>query len=410
MEQSCQRKSAISKVPPEVWWHILYHALVPEFSMNEVYEGSDWIADARSMRRLPPSQRGIGLKWRILDLSPVCKLWKGIVDQIRRRFVPMGMTNGDTLTDEMGRMNEMVKRAWRVDAGRFVGLDSRFQVQLSDFAENDVQWRVLSMDDRDSKHILQLKFSQLRRLELYRNHSRFNLVPENLVGVLKCFKGALETLTWLEYCTSDWKRDINDAEKPITLPNLQVFHYTNYNNFSLPYDCLILPSLSHLHIYGYISPKKPLPLRQLIDTYGKTLQSLHLEIDSKDPSNITEDSYFPSWDKAPCLQEFGLAAPAVLRFPPLPSTHPLRIFAAQVWCVDDGLLSWLNSDNLKVIRLVNSKREADGSLVSLDRKNRLWDSNRMQMINPQEMEILEARAREKGVILQPCSDPDGRGR
>ncbi|KAG8806394.1 hypothetical protein FRC17_005041, partial [Serendipita sp. 399] len=125
------------------------------------------------------------------------------------------MTGGDTLTDEV------VKQAWRVDIDILRRDGSGVQAQLSDLAGSDVQWRVLSMDERVSPHLTLLRLSQLRRLEIDRDRLEFDIVLEDLTEILKCFKGALETLTWLEYCTSDWMRDMDDGEKPITLPNLQ---------------------------------------------------------------------------------------------------------------------------------------------------------------------------------------------
>ncbi|KAG8806393.1 hypothetical protein FRC17_005040 [Serendipita sp. 399] len=396
-----QKESAISKVPPEIWWPILYYAFVPKFVMDEVYEGNNWIADAESMACQSAPMRITKRKSQVCDLALVCKSWKHIVDQTNRRFVPVGI---DKLTPEG------FKEAWRMDIGDLVAR-SKFHDQLPKLVGAVVQWRALCMDAKDADHLSLLRFPHLRRLELYRNSSSDRRLshPENLVGVLKNFKGALENLTWLEYRISgSMQAMVDDKVDSITLPNLQGLHYTIYHLFSLPYSRLILPSLCHLHIRAHAGPKELLPLRQLVEAYGQTLQSLNLDIHLEDTSRMPEDSYFPPWERVARLREFGLAAPALLHFPPLPSKHPLQIFAAQVWCVDGGLLSWLDSDNLKTIRLVNSRREAEGSLVPLDRTNMFWDSNRMRVIGPREMETLEAKARERGIILQSCSDPDGK--
>ncbi|KAG9026084.1 hypothetical protein FS842_005140, partial [Serendipita sp. 407] len=115
-------------------------------------------------------------------------------------------------------------------------------------------------------------------------------------------------------------------------------------------------------------------------------------------------SKFPR--EVPHLEELAVDAPVLLKFHPLPSTHPLRFFAAQVWRIDN-LLSWLDSDNLKVIRFLHALKKPDGSLGTQHQDFARWTGDKMRELSAVDMEALEEKAKLKGIILQACWEPNG---
>ncbi|KAG8833542.1 hypothetical protein FRC17_010513 [Serendipita sp. 399] len=386
--------TSISKVPSEIWWKIFEYVVVPKNFVNIVYEGSDWIGDAKEMEQIKPNMQLKALRRQLIAISLVCRSWRSFADSFRCRFVALSPTpSNEPLTDAIFRAHRV---HLNVPATSITRMEGR-----------EVGWKAVGVTQENMSLLGKLRRPNLCRLEvLYLGDEQKHFEVDGFIAGLKSFTN----ITWLRYYTDTIIFDAcrnDDGGERVTLPNLQVLHYQGVGAFHLPYYRLILPSLRHLFIFAHgFAHREYVPLRSIIAAYGSTLRSLFLEIVSGGQLGIPEDPDFPDWTSVPHLEELAIDAPVVLKFPPLPLTHPLRVFAAQVWRIDD-LLSWLDSDSLNTVRMLHAKKNDDGSLVSQHQMYVQWTQGLVREFSPAEMEALEAKAKLKGIVLQACWEPNG---
>ncbi|KAG8815421.1 hypothetical protein FRC17_000715, partial [Serendipita sp. 399] len=230
-------------------------------------------------------------------------LWKEIAYHIKDRFIRLDPNDPALAVDA-------VQSAWRVDI-RTIG---EIPLSVTDVA---VKWQVLLMGQGVAHQMPNLRYPHVRRLEL--DHGAFYSFQANdLIQVL----GEFKSITWFNYRAGALSSDAEHEGESITLPNLQVLFYTGYFNLCLPFSRLRLPSLRHLYVATREMGLSELNLPRLIDSYGKTLQSLYLDVSFSQEIQVQTDVWFPEWDKVPCLQELAIVAPAPLQFhPPLTHTH-----------------------------------------------------------------------------------------
>ncbi|KAG8790946.1 hypothetical protein FRC17_008831, partial [Serendipita sp. 399] len=335
------QESAMSKIPTEIWLDILECVISSEHFFACRYSGGDWsrvaqeyflldyrVLEHRSRRR------------QIITLGMVCKTWKRFMDNILSpRFVWIPKSIADhTIIDD-------IVRAERV-------LVTDKTSMLSELVGKWVHWRIFCGDLVELRGLEKTVHPDLRRLELvytYYSYSNTPIVPYNphrLVESLSSFTD----IVWLGYRTSvsvraDCTKD--DGGPRITLPNLEVLKYHGESGFHLPFYRLNLPSLRHLAIRAPFNPDHLPVWQMMVDSYGKTLHSLYIQ-SFRGGFTFRPDThpYFPNWEHVPHLRELGIDAPISLQFHPLPSIHPLRVFAAEIWGAED-LSSWFDSESLQ---------------------------------------------------------------
>ncbi|KAG8857790.1 hypothetical protein FRB91_010781 [Serendipita sp. 411] len=201
----------------------------------------------------------------------------------------------------------------------------------------------------------------LRRLDLHDRSQR--LAPwifdaNKLIYTMTAFL----QITWFSYYKSTSYIAMHGKEGPsITLPNLEVLQYHSIGVPCLPYRRLLLPTLRHLTIHitdvhnGYKSLWKSILLG-----YGSTLRSVSIDLNSTNyTGQFLHKEDFPDWSQVPHLRYLKVTSFASLSFSLLPVTHPLRIFAAEIWDINN-LFSCLDSENLQEIRMLSA----------------IWDSSR----------------------------------
>ncbi|KAG8835433.1 hypothetical protein FRC17_003332 [Serendipita sp. 399] len=383
-------KNVMKRVPPEVWWEIFEQVFSIEGLFTTTYQGNDWagesakleVTDFESFQRADEQRR---------VLRSVCKLWKHLSDTVGRRLVPILLNNTEQCSSVT--MDTLVN-TWRVY------IRSRVELPQS-LVGMTVQWRVLRVFQGSSNEVEKVFHPHVRRLELLGSRSRMPHAPDNLINTLKSY----ENITWFRFTTTSpgsFGHCLeDDGGERFTLPNLQVLFYRGTGAFHLPFYRLILPSLLHLTVSSSISIDL-FPLQSLILAYGRTLRSLCISVSSR--SNYTarsnlfgieegEDGYFPRWDLVPRLQELTIEGSGALKFHPLPPTHPLRVFGAQIWSIRK-VSSWINSaNNLKVLKMLHTAREPDGTLVRTDTDDILL------ILDSEELEELEEKAKSKGIQL-----------
>ncbi|KAG8816779.1 hypothetical protein FRC17_000178, partial [Serendipita sp. 399] len=380
------RISAVSRIPTEIWWEIIEEAVCSNFVFATTYNGAHW---ARAVESISAGWAEYLASERQRDiLSRVCTSWKRFCDSIKNRFIHVAHIAGYDLEEQ-----DVITKAWRVSL-----MDDTNHI-LSRLTGKPVQWRVLDIHQRMAKHMRNIPHPHLRRLQLTYNCESVTLFEsDNLVQVLKGFTN----ITWFRYraitpqlddCLSD------DHGESIVLQHLQVLQYDGSGAFHFPYYRLILPSLRHLAIRAWIRIES-FPLDKLAEAYGRSLQSLCLMSISADPIRPSpERPYFPVWAEFPHLCELSISAPILLNFHPLPLTHPLRVFAAQIWMIHDLLLSWFDSDNLRVVRILHALRKSDGGLAPPYIIS--WPaSTQVPGIDGEQMGQLHAKAVSKGIVLQ----------
>ncbi|KAG8813124.1 hypothetical protein FRC17_001664 [Serendipita sp. 399] len=402
------QKSAISRAPIEVWWSIVEYVLGTGHFFACTYDGAgDWSSVAEDCSQIggwwlecERRKRQIGL------LRMVCKPWKQFLDSVAPQFV---MVDPSSRRQTLPTVDEIVR------AERIIVMKDINVVLPTLLTRKLVQWKILqaTLNDLDqlSAELEKSVYPHLCRLDLTSIHGRgysdyqgeFN--PYRLVDSLARFTN----IVWLSYrtfaqgfpgCEED------DGGKKITLPRLQVLQYRGEGGFHLPYHRLNLPSLRHLAIYAQFNPNS-LPLWQTMAAlYGKTLQSLYiraiLNASTFKPDNCP---YLPDWNEVPHLRELALDAPLCLRFHPLPATHPLRIFAGEIWMAE-RLLDWLNSESLELIRMISASREPDGSLTCTEKARfGLWS---LPDISSLDMKLIEEKAASRGIAIRLCKEPSGR--
>ncbi|KAG8845088.1 hypothetical protein FRB91_002080 [Serendipita sp. 411] len=389
-----QTETIMSRIPPEIWWKVFECLIVPKNFLETVYEGNNWIADAKEMEQIGPFQQMKEAKALVVTISLVCKTWKSFADSFSNRLRELGQEYSGDPTPQT------------IAIAQRVHIPSLHAI-IPHIEGRNVEWKAVVMRQEHARRLESVKRPNLRRLELFYGGDENELFQANtLVEALK----PSTNITWLRYYTGTLDFDAcndDDEGERIVLPDLQVLHYQGVGAFHLPYYRLHLPSLRHLYIFAHgFANREFIPLNSLITTYGSTLRSLSLEIISGGQLAIPDDQNFLDWINIPYLEELAIGAPVLLKFRPLPPTHPLRVFAAQVWRIDD-LLSWLDSNSLKVIRMLHAVKKPDGSLVSRHQDFVRWMSDKMREFSADEMEALEKKAKSKGIILQACWEPDG---
>ncbi|KAG8771306.1 hypothetical protein FRC20_003397 [Serendipita sp. 405] len=384
----------MSRIPPEIWWKVFEYLIVPKHFLETVYEDNNWIVDAKEMEQMGPHRQMKEAKALVVTISLVCKTWKSFADSFSICLQEFGLEYSDNPTPET------ISKAQRV---HILSLDAI----LPHIEEREVEWKAIGIRQEHAKQLEGVKRPNLRRLELhYSGDKNRDYQTDPFIESLKLFTN----ITWLRYYTGTiifQACNEDDGGERITLPDLQVLHYQGVGAFHLPYYRLNLPSLRHLYIFAHgFANSRYIPLSSIITSYGSTLRSLYLEISSGGQLGIPDDPSFPDWTKVPHLEELAVDAPVLLKFHPLPSTHPLRVFAAQVWRIDN-LLSWLDSDNLKVIRFLHALKKPDGSLGTQHQDFARWTGDKMRELSAADMEALEEKAKLKGIILQACWEPNG---
>ncbi|KAG8866079.1 hypothetical protein FRC20_009092 [Serendipita sp. 405] len=390
-----QPNSLISRIPPEIWWHIFDYVIVLEYLLDEVYEGDDWISYAAEVARAGPLTTMCLAEKQRQIIGLVCKSWNQIATLIKHRFVHLSSDYADELTPEV------IKKAWYVYVW---DLDLTFIIGLTGC---EVEWRVLRIPYEYVKRMAGVRHPNLRKLEIVRRSEVFEAPQvDELIESLKQSTG----ITWFGFHTATSLSTLPcrpDKGQCITLKNLQSIHCISSGDLQFPYYRLDLPCLRHLYLSARPCQSDVFfPLHQLIEAYGQTLYSFYLEFPLKRPLITPSDPTFPDWAIAPHLQELAIDAPVHLKFHPLPSKHPLRVFAARIWRMDN-LASWLESENLKEVRILHAHRNSDGSLSPRYPYMVYWNIHSIGDISAAKMNILWETAELKGIKLRTCMQADG---
>ncbi|KAG8788475.1 hypothetical protein FRC15_004139 [Serendipita sp. 397] len=385
---------AISRVPTEIWWHILEYTIYFGDFFACAFEGDDWARVAEDY------SRAVTWEWefeeakeQIRVLSMVCRSWKEFIQVVASRF----RTISDNFTEEPGV--EAITLAHRVH------VTTKSQI-ASSFVGKSVDWRVICTRQEHAEDLGRISHPNLRKLQIrYVSHTIRTFDGDKFVSSLAPFRNII----WFSYetaaldcedCTED------DKGQKITLPNLRVLQYYGMGGFHFPFYRLDLPSLRHLSIQAKFDPASFPVYQPIVEAYGKTLESLYIKAPWGGFAVTSPNHpYFPRWENVPRLRELALDSPISLHFHPLPRTHPLRIFAGQIWIVED-LSSWLDSENLRVIRMLHGSRERDGRLVHSGKDT--FHLHYIPDISSSEMQQLEEKAALKGIVLQSCSELGGR--
>jgi hypothetical protein len=152
-----------------------------------------------------------------------------------------------------------------------------------------------------------------------------------------------------------------------------------------PFHHLSLPSLQHLSISCHSSGATDTVsiLLENIVKYRQTLKSIYFS----EKGFFHRIGIFPAWSELPKLEELALEINGEPVFDSLPPLHPLRRIVVQQWSVD-VISSWLDSTNMRHIRLLNGSKEFETDLYggSLD--------------NEAEMDRLFAKAKMRGISLE----------
>ncbi|KAG8760582.1 hypothetical protein FRC14_002584 [Serendipita sp. 396] len=384
--------SAITTTPPEIWWSILEHTVGIGYLFADTIDGdveaaSPWDNSLGGHNYFRQFEKA---KKQIFILGLVCKSWKQCVDSIASRFLILKAPGNNKNWDM-----EVITAAQIVYAVSYKPL-------LPNLLEKLVQWRVLETTLDDAMEMRRIPHPNLRRLDL---HDRYQkpVVPLFDANTLIYALSAFSQITWFSYYTLSRYLAISGAEGPaMTFPNLRVLQYHSNGRPCLPYRRLILPSLRHLSIQiseldqGYYPLCKP-----ILIGYGPTLRSISINVHSLGCLMYSDEgASFPDWSQVPQLRYLMFTAAISLIFQPLPRTHPLRVFAAEIWKIDD-LHLWLDSDNLREVRMLWAIWEPNGILVRKSRGRPCIDELAIrQGIDQYTMERLRVKAACRGIVLR----------
>ncbi|KAG8754695.1 hypothetical protein FRC14_004832 [Serendipita sp. 396] len=373
-----QPQYVISRIPPEIWLEIFDHAIVPKYLANERYDGDDWICYAAEAVGLSRYGRVKQAEKQRKHISLVCKSWNQIAMSSKLLFL-------------LFRESTAKPRLETVMKARYAYAMSSLSIPMG-LAGCEVAWRALRIAfGQVIEQIRQVRCPNLRRLDIVYDSRQFDISDmDQLTETLEHFKD----ITWFGCWADDAYLTLSDPPESgqrITLRNLQSIHCISSGELLFPYYRLDLPALRHIYISA--RPRGSFPLPQLVELYGKTLLSLYLDIQPRrglDPFIFD----FSGWESIPHLQELAIEVGVCMKFDPLPPTHPLRVFAANLLDVND-LSSWLESENLKEVWSLHpniSEHPIDTRHVP----STLLD----------EIRILEEKAKLKGIKLQACRSAD----
>ncbi|KAG9040598.1 hypothetical protein FS842_002962 [Serendipita sp. 407] len=376
-----QRESVISRIPSEIWLEIFDHAIAHKYLVNELYDGDDWIGYATKAVPLSRHYRTKEAAKQRKCISLVCKSWNQIAMSSELLYVLLLQESATKpgLETVMKARYAYATNSWSIPMG---------------LAGREVAWRGLRIAfGQVVEQIRQVRCPNLRRLDIVYNNRQLDTSDvDQLTETLKHFKD----ITWFGFWSTDkvWPTlsDLPEGSQRITLGNLQSIHCISHGELLLPYYRLDLPALRHIYISA--RPRASFPLTQLVESYGKTLHSLYLDIDPLMRStHLIFD--FPSWESVPHLRELAIGVYVRMKFEPLPLTHPLRVFSANLLNVSD-LSFWLESENLKEVRALHP-----------DMAQYRIESGHVPTTFLDEIRVLGEKARLKGINVQACQHPVG---
>jgi hypothetical protein len=367
-------RSAMTRTPIEIWWMILDEAIDSPKYFATTYNGDNWAHDSDVYTFRDDEKEYKEKEEQRLLIGCVCKTWRRFTMQRKYRSLRIGgAETGEHLHDIE------LKKALRV---HILGeIDESTLSSIHQCAD----WQVVRIGHLESKEIDRLSLPHLRRLILSsRDYLEFDL------NLYLGDPGTLANLTWLEffaYYYRSWRSiPPTETKSPIILPKLRVFIYMTHRNFHFPFGNLELPSLQHFSVRCQMLGRH-FPLTELLLPYRKHLKSFVVKI--KAIRVEIKDLYFMQWNEVPNLQELVLDGPILLRFHPLPRDHPLNRLHARQWNVDE-ISSWMNSDNLRQIRLLGA-RWTNGALTG--------GHGTMTVSRPDMDQLLE-KARARGIHLE----------
>jgi hypothetical protein len=359
-------RSAVSLIPLEIWWMILDEVIDCPRYFATIYDGDDWANDSRAYTYRWDENDYEGIRVQLQTIASVCRIWEQFSAQRRGRSL---ILDGDKIEDPYKA---------RVKKSRRVSITGTLNSNTLSLIGETVNWEIVKIQQTDANQLDKLSFPYLRRLILA---SRDTIQFDKTLQLN--FLGSLVNLTWLQYSAKfsssrfALKSESNDT---ILLPNLRVFIYRMYRAFYFPSGVLRLPSLQHLSIR---SNKRIIVVRnmaELLRPYAQTLISIAISLNCVRRRKFQ----FLQWNELPKLQELILDGQIPLYFHPLPHDHPLTKFYVLHSGVTD-ILSWMDSDNLRLIRLLDAKWD-HGALKS---SRGLWSISKPDM--DQLLEKAEAR-------------------
>jgi hypothetical protein len=336
-----------------------------------IYDGDDWTHDSRAYTYRWDENDYKENDAQIRVITSVCRTWRQFTAQRKGRSL---ILDGNRIEDPY---RAKVKKARRVYITRTLDADT---LSLIGEATN---WEVIKIRQIDANQLKELSFPHLRRLIL----ASSDTVQLNKTLYLNCL-GSLANLTWLQYTAkfpSTRLAPTSESNDTILLPNLRVLIYRMYRAFYFPSEVLRLPSLQHLSIRSNKRIIIVCNMAEILRPYAQTLNSIAISLNC----NKYRRLQFLQWSELPKLQELSLDGQIPLYFDPLPRDHPLKKFYVRHWDVKD-ISSWMDSDNLRLIRLLDAKWD----------HRALKSSRNAGSISDSDMDQLLEKAEARGIQLE----------